>query len=153
MLYIKTYGRKEYTVDGVQVTLENMHDVARWCGGEVFLEEIKDIPTPFVKVPVHRPLNEKQTKAYVASYVLQSPTGFKVYTERAMEKNFEEQGGDTMVDLGDVISYDEPGNLFDRAPEKKYDPVGDVVPEDYPTTSEELGFDAIKEPFGSRKQV
>lgn len=149
MLYIKTYGRKEYTVDGVQVTLENMHDVAKWCGGEVFLEEIKDVPTPFVKVPVHRPLNEKQTKAYVASYVLQSPTGFKVYTERAMEKNFEEQGGDTMVDLGDVISYDEPGNLFDRAPEK--DPVDDdVVPA---TTSEELGFDAIKEPFGSRKQV
>ena len=149
MLYIKTYGRKEYTVDGVQVTLENMHDVARWCGGEVFLEDAKDALTPYVKVPVHRPLNEKQTKAGVGTYVLQSPTGFKVYTERAMEKNFEEQGGDTMVDLGDVISYDEPGNLFERAPKK--DPVDDDV--EPATTSEKLGFDAIKAPFGSRKQV
>lgn len=86
----------------------------------------------------------------MASYVLQSPTGFKVYTERAMEKNFEEQGGDTIVDLGGVISYDEPGNLFDRAPEAREIDDDDLITP--PTTSEELGFDD-QEPFGSRKQV
>lgn len=162
MLSIKTFSRREYSVDGVQVTTENINDVARWCGGQVMAETAKDGVTQvlYIKVDVHRPLNEKQTRAYVSDYVLVSPTGYKVYTERALEKNFEEQGGDTFVDLGDVVSYDEPGNILERAraieeeAEKDSEKLAQTRPVPAPpTTGKKLGFDPVKEPFGSRKQV
>lgn len=88
---LKQYGRKDFTVDGVQVTADNMQDVADWCGGSVEEQASKGSTEKFVKVPVHRPLNEKQTKGFIGDWVLQSPTGFKVYTDRAFENSFEER--------------------------------------------------------------
>lgn len=100
---IKTdgYSRKPFHVDAVQVTAENMEEVAAWCAGEIRtgkrivrdennkILERKEVK--YIKVDIHRPLHERQTKAHYGDWVLLSVSGFKVYTEHAFEKAFEKE--------------------------------------------------------------
>ena len=84
------FARKPFFVDAVQVTEANMNDVAEWCKGTVITKNDKNEDvTPYIKVRVLRPVNEKQTKAYVGEWVLYAGQGFKVYTNTAMLKDFE----------------------------------------------------------------
>lgn len=94
----EAFTRKPFPVDAVQVTEENLNAVAAWCDGEIRYSTktlaagegvTEKVKIPYVKVDVHHPLNERQTKAYVGDWVLKSDSGFKVYTERAFEKSFE----------------------------------------------------------------
>lgn len=78
------FTRNPFDVDAVQVTAENIHDVAKWCQGEVATEDDKQ----FVKVRVLRVLNERQTKAFIGDWVLYAGTGYKVYTNKAFQKSF-----------------------------------------------------------------
>jgi hypothetical protein len=79
------YARKPFTVDAVQVTDENIMEVAQWCSGEVVVDD----SGKHIKVRVARVLNERQTKAYVGDWVLYAGTGYKVYTAKAFTKSFE----------------------------------------------------------------
>lgn len=85
------YVRKPFEIDAVQVTRENIHDVAKWCDGDLHLVRPVDDDTAadFIKVNVNRPLNERQTKAFVGDWVLRMGTSFKVYTDHAFTKSFE----------------------------------------------------------------
>ncbi len=42
-----------------------------------------------ISVPVKRPLNRRQTTAFVGDWVLKANKGFKVYTDKAFKENFE----------------------------------------------------------------
>ena len=79
------YTRKTFDVDAVQVTAENMAEVAEWCSGKLGQDD-KD--QAFIKVKIHRPLSERQTRAYVGDWVLFAQNGFKVYTPKAFENGF-----------------------------------------------------------------
>lgn len=85
------YARKPFYVDAIQVTLENVFEVAEWCQGDVvdLLDGNDEKADAYIKVRVHRPLNERQTKAYVGDWVLYAGTGYKVYTKKAFEASFE----------------------------------------------------------------
>lgn len=88
------FVRKPFAVDAVEVTSENIVDVAQWCGGEVRESEPKkpgQETQSFIKVPVKRPLNDRQTRAYPGDWILSAGTGFKVYTPKAFTSSFEEQ--------------------------------------------------------------
>lgn len=93
MIEIYKYGRKPFSVGAVQVSADNIHEVAKWCGGRV--QTVKDegaasaLATPYIKVKVKRPLSARQTKAFVGDWVLQAGTGFKVYTDPAFQKSFD----------------------------------------------------------------
>ena len=83
------YQRKIFLVEAVQVTEDDMSLTAQWCGGEV-------VQTPYtdkkhISVPVKRPLNRRQTTAFVGDWVLKANKGFKVYTDKAFKENFEER--------------------------------------------------------------
>lgn len=124
---IKTFDRKPFSVQAVQVTRENMREVAEWCGGKV---ETKETPTKngtkrekYVKVPTTKPMNEKQTQAFASDWVLLSEKKFKVYTHRAFVHTFQEQlvytEADAKAQLGEEPVYEEPrqpaGNIFSNA--------------------------------------
>lgn len=79
------YVRKPFEVDAVEVTEDNVSEVAQWCSGTVNEEGDRQ----FIKVHVARALNERQTKAYPGDWVLYAGTGFKVYTARAFERTFQ----------------------------------------------------------------
>lgn len=83
-----TCVRKPFEVEAVEVTEENLTDVAKWCSGDVVAEG-NERQRLFIKVRVARALNERQTKAYPGDWVLYAGTGFKVYTAKAFHKTFE----------------------------------------------------------------
>ena len=90
---IKTeqYQRKSFEVDAIQVTEENLEEVAKWCQGDVRTEKSRrgDEEKRYVKVRVHVPLNPRQTKAFVGDWVLYAGAGYKVYTDNAFQNSFE----------------------------------------------------------------
>lgn len=93
MLNIRKYARKALYVDAVEVTEENMAELAEWCKGQVRTQTIEkngvSSEEKYVKVKVHRALSVRQTKAFVGDWVLSTPTGFKVYPPRAFDKSFD----------------------------------------------------------------
>ena len=84
------YIRKQFEVQAVQVTEENLESVAKWCNGTIETEG--DLPGTkrFIRVNVKHPLNARQTRAYLGDWVLKAETGgFKIYNQVAFEKSFE----------------------------------------------------------------
>lgn len=88
------FARKPFFVDAVQVTHANIDEVAKWCGGDVRSmaqdagpDQMKAVF--YIKVRVTRPLNVRQTQAFVGDWVLYAGTGYKVYTDAAFHKSFE----------------------------------------------------------------
>lgn len=91
-LNVQHFTRKSFPVDGVQVTAENMQEVSRWCDGHIHQDRTEENPTDnpnYIKVRVHNPLTERQTKAYVGDWVLYAGKGYKVYTNAGLKKSFE----------------------------------------------------------------
>lgn len=93
MLETRQFVRKTFLIQEVQVTAQNMEMVAKWVGGEV----CSDALGQHVKVKVHRPLNDRQTKAYATDHVLFAGTGFKVYNDRAFKKSFDLASEETVM--------------------------------------------------------
>lgn len=92
----KKFLRKPFEVEAVEVTADNIEDVATWCRGQ-----LRKSAGPggrntqrYIKVNVKRPLNERQTMAYVGDWVVlatdQNVKGFKVYTPKAFSQSFDE---------------------------------------------------------------
>jgi hypothetical protein len=103
------YARKPFYVDAVQVTAENIEDVAKWCQGDVRLgrkpESNKD--ENYISVRVHMPLKDRQTMAFVGDWVLYAGQGFKVYTPNAFDNSFdlaEETGTDAPTQADTVLT-------------------------------------------------
>lgn len=92
------FMRQPFYVTGIEVTSENMEAVARWCQGHV----IRDGDRSFIRVPVDRATNRRQTEAYVGLWVTASKQrglrSFKVYTREWLDKNFFELSGDDELD-------------------------------------------------------
>lgn len=133
-LKIEKYTRKPFPVEAVQVTEDNLSEVAQWCGGDIHTStktlrddqgvETGKIKLQFVKVDVHRPLNDRHTKAFVGDWVLKSESGFKVYALKAFENSFQkkaEPAGDTVgglsTDADAVAAAGEPSDGRERLPE------------------------------------
>jgi hypothetical protein len=90
-LEIKTYFRKSFDVKAVQVTADNIHQVAKWCGGEVRKTSHSDPKKvrKYIQVTVIRAINDKQTQAFIGDWVLCTKSGFKVYVDKAFNESFE----------------------------------------------------------------
>lgn len=86
------YASKPFYVDAVEVTEENMQEVAKWCKGSVRQMPTADVNAEavnFIKVRVHHPRSDRQTKAFVGDRVLHgTANGFKVYTPNAFDNAF-----------------------------------------------------------------
>lgn len=81
-----TYLRREFPVEEVQVTAENMQEVAQWCGGKVVPEG--GVPT-HIWADIPNALNERQKKAYIGDHVLKQPNGtFKFFKNTAFHNTF-----------------------------------------------------------------
>lgn len=93
---IKVYVKRPLQVNAVQVTADNMAEVAAWCKGEIRIctrrpGKLQDVEYPYIKVPVLKPLTEKHTWARVGDWVLQNrqdETSFKVYSQGAFRHDF-----------------------------------------------------------------
>lgn len=83
------YARKPFYVDVPDpVSEENMAEMAEWCKGEIRTEGSGPNARKYIKVHVHLPLKERQTKAFIGDRILFAGNGFKVYTPKAFENSF-----------------------------------------------------------------
>lgn len=91
-LKVEKFVRREFPVDKVTVTEDNLELVAEWCGGDVRTDRNG---ARYVKVRVVRPLTSRQSEAYVNDVVLYAGTGYKVYTPKAFEAAFKPASPET----------------------------------------------------------
>lgn len=105
MIETVKYVRKPFEVQAVQVTEENFEAVAAWCDGTIVTTRApKESGGPseekrYIKVNVSRPLNERQTQAYVGDWLLEAEKGLKVYADGPFTRNF-------------ALANDKPQELF-----------------------------------------
>jgi hypothetical protein len=83
----KMYASKPSFVEAVQVTQDNMLEVASWCGGDV---RTPADGKPYIQVKVKRPHNPRQTQGYVGDWVLRRNTNWHVYTDKAFWQGYED---------------------------------------------------------------
>jgi hypothetical protein len=93
MIETTKYARKPFYVDAVRVTQNNIEDVAAWAQGEVRRDTDTGREIPYIHVRVFRPLDDRQTKAFIGDWVLYAGTGYKVYTNRAFLNSFDKVEG------------------------------------------------------------
>lgn len=90
----KTYIRKPLTVEAVQATADNFEEVARWCFGTILnttdhsKAKALDPANQFISVRVNNPKTDRQSQAFVGDWILYTDRGYKVYTTKAFESNF-----------------------------------------------------------------
>lgn len=83
------YERIPFYVDVPDaVSEENMEAMAEWCKGEIRTEGSGKNARQYIKVHVHNPMKERQTKAFIGDRILFAGNGFKVYTPQAFGKSF-----------------------------------------------------------------
>jgi hypothetical protein len=92
-----TYARKPLTVEAVQVTDENLLEVAKWCKGKIYEKDGKMV----LEVKVLHPMNIDQNKAHVGDWILKSKQGFKIYADSAFKKGYSELK--STEDVGDAL--------------------------------------------------
>jgi hypothetical protein len=82
------YARKPFYVQAVRITKENFDEISNWTGGEAMKDD-KD--RDYIKVLVSGQASERQSRAYVGDWVLESnPGSFKIYSDRSFKACFEE---------------------------------------------------------------
>lgn len=92
----RRYVRKPLFVEAVQVTEENFTEIARWCFGTIgnidespVTDADVDPTKQYIHVRVHNPKNPRQTRAYLGDWLLYTERGYKVYTSKAFQANFD----------------------------------------------------------------
>lgn len=83
---IKKARRKSFEVEYVEVTKDNLDEVASWCGGEV---DRSDSENPFVRIKDKNAMNARQTKGFAGDLILKSNTSFKSFSKKAFKRSFE----------------------------------------------------------------
>lgn len=82
------FMRLPFFVLGHEVHEDNMVEIAKWCEGHVTRTDDRS----FIRVPVDRPLNKRQTEAELGSWVLLSRqrgfNSFKVYEREWLDRQF-----------------------------------------------------------------
>lgn len=88
------YVRKPLYVDAVRITNSNFEEIAEWCQGEIKYDEVSvgtGIGKKYIKIRVHNPKNQRQTRAFVGDWLLYTERGYKVYTNKAFHSSFDER--------------------------------------------------------------
>jgi hypothetical protein len=95
-------------VQVVQVTDDNMAEVAAWCDGKIThvpARTPEDGPSTFIKVTVPTAVNERQTQAFKGDFVIKTERhGFKVFTFKALHKTFDRVTVDSTSDSDNSVT-------------------------------------------------
>lgn len=87
-LNIQNARRKTFDVTYVEVTADNMEEVASWSGGKLKTEE----KPPYIQLSDKNALNSRQNKAFVGDLVVYHDelNSYKSFGQKAFERSFEE---------------------------------------------------------------
>lgn len=82
---IGEYLTKQRSVQAVQITEENITEVAGWCGAPI----VGDGPSRFLRVNAHRPQNKRQTEGHLGDWIVKQGPNFKVFLDQPFRFGFE----------------------------------------------------------------
>lgn len=90
------YSRKPFDVKAVQVTLENVHDIANACKGRVEQAEYKVVggvkmTLPCVMVPVPGANKDNEVAALIGHWVVEMKGNFRVYKPNQFNATFDKK--------------------------------------------------------------
>lgn len=141
---IMQYVRIPFQVDAVQVTAENLAEVAEWCNGEVARVYPGQGKSDYVAFKKTRTFssndanervthtNERLIKAFVGEWIVKKGDSFKVFPDWAFKNNFEEDHsltpGEALI-AADVIGETLIRQTFDKDDFDTFDGLGEVHPE------------------------
>ena len=88
---LDTFIRKPFKVQAIQITDENIYEVAKWCRGDVRTTTVNNETKKYIHPRAkYRPL------AFVSDWVSFANNGFKIYNKDAFTSNFEPESVDTL---------------------------------------------------------
>lgn len=87
---IKQGRRKSFDIEFIEVTSDNLDEVAAWCNGTA--NGTDEDRSTFIKLHDKNAINTRQTKAFVGDIVVHSKElgSFKSFGKKAFNKAFEE---------------------------------------------------------------
>lgn len=90
MITIETYARKTFTVEAVQVTAENMGEVAAWCSGSIrSIDSTLPGSSTYIEVRVILAGRVQKAMAYDGDWVTKTNKSYKVYRDKSFNVAFE----------------------------------------------------------------
>lgn len=93
---IEKYDRKPFSVMAVQVTFENVYDVAKWCKGTIVEQKTKmlgvDTAIPSIQVEGQGDTRGKSFVATLGCYVVELKGSFRVYKPASFTSTFQKSG-------------------------------------------------------------
>lgn len=85
--------RKPFNVTAVQLTLQNIEQAAKWCGGEVGEESYKMVGTwtklPCLKVPGNGASKGQKVTALIGQYIVKHNGSFRIYRADQYKATFD----------------------------------------------------------------
>lgn len=142
MVINKTYRRKTFTVQAIQVTVDNMKGLAEWCGGNVivYFPDISRQSGDYragqtcVEVVIGRVNGrEQKARAYPGDWItkLNDADDFRVYRDKTFLQAFEEVRSEIekrvavmdlltefSIDSREAMNQAEFSEVFDRITDK-----------------------------------
>lgn len=92
---IKEYTRKTFSVNAVELSLENYQEVAKWCGGVVEMVPTRLIGVltnlPVVKIPGQGSNKGPEPVATLGCYIVELQGSFRVYKPAQFNNSFDEK--------------------------------------------------------------
>lgn len=94
-LELKEFERKPFAVDAVEVTLENIEEVATWCKGTLDSQETKMLGTtvrlPVIKLQGQGKDKEKVFTVNIGCFVVDHKGSFRMYKPAQFHQMFQEK--------------------------------------------------------------
>ena len=109
------YLTKQRKVEAIQVTEENMAEVAAWCNGTIYKGE-----STWIAANWHRPQNQRQKEGHVGDWVVKQGGNFKVFLDAPFRFGFEPDHNkgvhieNVPADIPHVINHQEKTPLFEE---------------------------------------
>lgn len=95
---IVAYRRKSFSTKAARVTPLNIEELAKWCRGKILDGEKEgNFSRQYIKVRVAFPVNDRQTEAHTGDWLVKRNQAFKIYTDKAFHRTFENDNGSKVI--------------------------------------------------------
>lgn len=99
---IKQFTRKPFPVSAVQVTLQNVEQIAEWCKGTVVMRSTKMMGTftdlPVIVLPGQGDSRGRDVEAALGCWIVELKGSFRCYKPAQFEASFDEYVQETNTD-------------------------------------------------------
>jgi len=97
VIFAKTYQRRTFRVLAIQVRVDNIEALAKWCGGVLMDDDLPATNTAYIQVPISNIMGREQTtRAHIGDWLtrLVDADNYRVYKNKSFGQAFKEVADD-----------------------------------------------------------